>query len=140
MIDYTALRTELETDPGGFGYGPHVAAGSTGILAAILNQERPAIRLDRGVIEGWQIVNAIVPAEWRAITDAQRRAIEFIVSAGSVDVSDGNVKDTFLDAFAGGTATRAALVGLATRDGSRAEELFGVAVSHLDVARALREG
>jgi hypothetical protein len=138
-MDLTALKTELTTDPAGLGYAALVASGHTAGLADLLNAPNAAIRVNRGVIEAYRIVNAIVPGDWAALTAAQKQSLQLIISAGQVDVSDVNVRQAFVDAFGAGTATRAALVGLATRDGSRAEQVLGQPVSHLDVARALRE-
>lgn len=39
-MDYTTLRTEIETDPESLGYAPLVAAGSHNQVAALLNEPR----------------------------------------------------------------------------------------------------
>ena len=39
-MDYTALRTEIQTDPATLGYAPFIAAGSHNQVAALLDAPR----------------------------------------------------------------------------------------------------
>lgn len=138
-IDLTALKSELLNDPATLGYAAPRTAGNTQALADLLNQIRGSIQINRGVIPAYEIINAIVPADWSALSAAEKQRIELITGAGQVDVKNANVRNQFLQAFGAGTTTRTNLGGLQNRDGSHAEQLFGadVTVSNADVAAAL---
>ncbi len=138
-INYSQLKTEIQTDPAALGYAPFIASGSDNAIADLLNAVG-AFSINRTRIPAVEVVNAIVPTEWTALTADEKNRISFIVSAGEVDASAANTRSAFLAAFAGGTTTRANLVALQTRPGSRAEALFGSGtfVSADDVAKALR--
>lgn len=135
-MDYAALKAELDTDPGGLGYGPHLASGNDIALVDLLNAINPAISVPRDLIPSYEIFEAIVPTEWSALSAQEKQRIQVILSMGQVDVRGTNTKNAFIEAFAGGTQTRANLIALATRPGSRAEELFGQSVSLDDIVKA----
>ena len=128
MIDPVALRAELDTDPSGVGYAPHMASGNNTDLVLLLNEPHAADQVSRGLIPSHEIIAATVADDWAALTDPQQRQYMAITGAGQVDASATNVRAAFLAMFAGGTATRANLAALETRDGSRVEALFGVNV------------
>lgn len=136
MIDHAQLKTEIETDPQGLGYAPHVASGNDVALAAMLNEIRPSISINRDLIPSHEIFEAIVPSEWSAASAQEKQRVQLILSMGMVDVRGQNTKDAFLAAFGGGTTTRANLIALVNRQGSRAEQLFGQAVSIDDIVKA----
>jgi hypothetical protein len=138
-INFTTLNTELLTDPAGLGYAAEIAAGSDGNLATLLNAPKADVSVFRGVIDGREVVSATTPAEFLSLTSAQQTLYLAITGAsGGVDTSNALVRSAFAAMFAAG-ATRTALLAIASREGSRAEELFGTGttISHLDVARAL---
>lgn len=141
-MDLTALKIELQTDPAGLGYGPHLLTGSYSPVVGLLTAARAGVTVFRGVIPAYEVINATEPAEWTALSAAEKQRYQTLTGAGEVDVSNANVRAAFSAMFGVGTATRAALIALATRPGSRAEQLWGVgtSVSAEDVARALREG
>lgn len=141
-MDYAALKLELEQDPVGVGYAAHLATGSLSPVVELLNAPRAGVTVYRGVIPSYEIINATAPTEWAALSTAERQRYQTLTGAGQVDVGNANVRDAFAAMFGAGTVTRAALVALASRPGSRAEEVLGagVTVSADDVARALREG
>ena len=126
------LRAELTDDlliRGYSGMSDEAAAADLNIVY----RER-----DRTVIPAHEIVDALVVAEWAAITDLQRTTIGLIVSAGSVNVQNENVRAAFLDAFVGGTATRANLAAIQTEQVSRGVELGLGFVGMADVEDARR--
>lgn len=136
MIDYAALKAEIVSDPQAFGYAAAWTAGEDWKVADLLNQVR-AIQINRGKIDGSEIVAATTPSEFLALSAANQNLYIAITGAsGGVDVSSALTRSAFAAMFANGTATRAALVALANRPGSRAEQLFGQGVSHFDVAKA----
>jgi hypothetical protein len=141
-MDDLALKTELTTDPAGLGYAPHLASGSLSPIMELLNAPRIGVSVFRGVISSYEIINATDPAEWAALTAAEKQRYQMLTGAGQVDVSNANVRGAFAAMFGAGTVTRTALVALASRPGSRAEELWGAgtAPTAADLARALREG
>jgi len=137
-MDYVALKNELLTDPTGLGYASLVAAGQDGDLAVLLNAVRQTINIDRELISSHEIVSAIVPAEWTALSAGERERISFIVGAGEVNPKSQNVRDAFTGAFGAPTITRANIVALLTVKGSRAQQVIGSMVSIADIAQALR--
>lgn len=137
-IDYNALRTEIQTDPNGYGYAVHVTSGADSLVADLLNQVRAAIAIERETIPAYEVFEAIVPSEWTALTATNRTLIGQILSMGEIKVKGTNTRAAFLAAFGVGTTTRSNLAALQARQGSRAEQLFGQSVTADDVARALR--
>ena len=155
-INHQALQTELQTDPTALGYAASVASGNDEATAAILNQIRAGITIRRADIEPREIAAAIAVADYTALggnpTAAQlsteRRFLSWLTAIMAVpslrllndDGSNTPVIDNFQAMFAAGTGTRTRLIALASRQGTRAEQLFGVGtvVSAADVAKALR--
>lgn len=111
------LINELQNDPLGRGY-----AGMTDAqVAADMNTTYREI--DRGVIDSRLILIATDASEYVALTAQQRGMFQALVSPGTVDVSDTNVRATFAALFGAGTTTRDNLLALSTKTVSRAEEL-----------------
>jgi len=135
-IDLIALKTELTTDPRGYGYAPSWADGSDGILADLLNLVRPGIAVTRGLIQTWEIVAATDGGEYNALSATAKDIYKTLVSAGVVDVNDAQIRTILSALFPAGSTTRANLIARLTRDGSRAEELFGTGVVHGMIASA----
>ena len=135
-IDYVALKTELTTDPAGLGYATLWATGADTALADILNTVRQTIDIDRGVIPSYEVINATAPAEWTALSAAEKQRYQTLTGAGQTDSGNANVRAAFNTMFPQGSSTRTSLIGLLTRKGSRAEFLFGQAVTSNDVAQA----
>lgn len=129
-LNYAQLKTELQTDPLTLGYAALLAAGNHGAVADVLNQSRTAV-------PAWEVFDAIVPAEWASLTAQEKQRIQTILSMGTVSVHGTNTRNSFLAAFAAGTTTRSNLAALQTRQGSRAEFLFGQPVTAADVAQAM---
>ena len=130
--DYKTLRTELDTDPLGLGY-----AGKTDQqVATLLNTARQSIDLETGVLTAYQIVNCIDRGEYALLSAVDRSLLALLVSAGQVDTKSPTIRATFLAMFPSATApvTRAALVAIQSRKGSRAEQLIGSLVTSADIA------
>lgn len=161
-INYTDLATEINTDPRAYGYAAHVLIGNDQAVADLLNLVRtgsnggPAITIRRVDVGSQEICEAIrvpdytaLPANPNASQLSQERRflswMEALVNAPRVrllndDGSDTPVMANFADMFGAATGTRQRLVALASRNGSRAEELFGrgTVMTAADVAKALR--
>uniref|UniRef100_A0A6M3IJS8 Uncharacterized protein n=1 Tax=viral metagenome TaxID=1070528 RepID=A0A6M3IJS8_9ZZZZ len=140
MIDYAILKTEITSDPRGYGYATPWVAGTDWQVAELLNRVRDTIAVDKDLVSTPEIFEAIVPGEWAVASAQEKQRIQLILSMGSVDLRGPNTRASFQAAFGSGTQSRANLVALLTRKGSRAEELFGsgVSVSWDDVAKARR--
>ena len=136
-LTLSALKTELTTDPNAYGYAPHVASGSTGALAALLNEPRTTINVPRGLVGTWEIIAATDGAEYGALNATAKDIYKTLVSAGTVDVADAQIQAILKTLFPSPSTTRTNLIARLTRPGSRAEQLFGGGVTHADCARAL---
>ena len=135
-----ALKTESTTDPQGYGYAVPYDRGSDSDVAYLLNQSRAVIRIDRDIVPAYEIYEAIVPGEWKALVADEKQRIQTLLSMGEVNAQGPNTRASFLATFVAGSQTRTNLAALQTRDGSRAEQLFGagIAVTWQDVAAARR--
>lgn len=139
-----ALKTEIQTDPRGYGWAAPYNAGNDTGLAAALNQPRdgsagtgPAISINRGYIDAQELVEAIVQSEMPS-NASQRDWLIMVASGDRVRVDTGSTaRSGLLAIFGAATVTRANLTAASTRAGSRVEELFGrdVAASADDIAR-----
>jgi hypothetical protein len=136
-MDLDTLRTEIFTDPQSLGYAAPWQAGDDATVAALLNAPR-GIPIGRGVVPSYEVVGAVVKDEYLALSANDRTWLNFLVLAPFVDLGNTTVRTTLGGLFAAGTASRTALAALATRPGSRAEELFGAAVPVICVSDVRR--
>lgn len=139
-IDRGVLSVEIATDPGALGYASHVASGNDGAVAELLNRIRVGIVINRDTITPNELFEAIVPSEWAAASAQEKQRIGLILAMPTVDLRGPNTKAALQAAFGPGTTTRANIIAMLSRSGSRAEQLFGsgTRVDHSDVAVALR--
>lgn len=134
------LHTELLTDPHSLGYAPFVAQGATVQLASILNLPRAGEPTQfRNSVVGSDIAACVVFAEYTALTAGAQNVFNMVVSAAPLDATNSTLRTLIAAIFGSGTTTRANLIAVASRPGSRSEALFGlnVAVTTDDVAAAL---
>jgi len=152
-INYTALANEINTDPLAYGYAALVAAGSDVGVADLLNQVRngsdgkPAITARRADITPSEILEAIDNRDFAANPASSllawfqalmgQRTIRLQTDAGADTNVVANLR-RLVTSNTNGSLTR--LNAAATRNGSRAEQLFGAGtwIDPLDVAKALR--
>lgn len=141
MIDLTALRAELTTDPQAVGYAAHYAAGDDYTLAQMLNATTgagaasvPLIAISRGaflrsVIPGTDRLAAGLDSDGAALTSATITKWTYRFNAAR-----GGDETIALDAAMLGMLgqmvtdkimTQAEIDAFTTRTGSRAEVLFG---------------
>lgn len=141
MIDISALKTELLTDPLGVGYGPSVGAGSDGATADLINAKTGpgAANVKREPITPDVFFTAIPATEFLALTPLALQQLSVVLSQPTIDLTDQNTRDIVQGIFPT-TAVKTALGGFKNRVGSRAEKLFGTGtvVSIDNVATALR--
>lgn len=138
-MNYAALKTELQADPTGLGLAAMLTAGNHAGVAAALNLPRVGITIKRDIIPSHELFEAIVAADYTALSAAERTRLQIILSMGTVNVRGDNTRAQLAAMFGAGTATRTAMLALIDRQGSRAEQLFGsgTSVSAADVAMAL---
>lgn len=158
------LATEINTDPRAYGYSTHVSSGNDQALADLLNLPRdganggPAIPIRREAVPVKSVIESITVSDFPSLpgnpTAAQlsdeRRKLAWLTMLASLDTvrilnndgTNGPVAVNLLAIFPAGSATRDRLVALGSRNGSRAEELWGAetVVTTSQIAQALRGG
>lgn len=148
-MDYTALKTEIETDPLNLGYASRVAVGDDEGIATILNDRTGsgsamislATATKGEVLLGVTPVAFTLPSKSNAIQAKWGLALQLLAAATTdIPVSSEPVASMLAAAVSDGVLTQAQIDAFTKRRGSRAEVLFGVdtAVAHQDVAVALR--
>jgi hypothetical protein len=134
------LLAEIVNDPTGLGLSTPFAAGQFSPVVAALNLVRASIEVDRpsAIVATHEVFEAIVLAEWNALTNAEKDRVRTVLSLGTVNLRGANTIAQLGAAFAAGSTTRTALLALAKRKGSRAEQVFepGTVVTLKNVADA----
>lgn len=127
------LKVELDADSTGRGY----AAASDGDAAVLLNEVQVGLTVNRTSCFTQEIREAIEVADWISRTDAQRQALIFLTAGEALNPNHPNIAAAFSLIFAS-TATLGNLQARQTRDGSRAEQLWGdsTMIDHRHVAAA----
>lgn len=135
-----ALKNEIETDPLTYGYAAFYSAGNDTEVAAMLNKPRDgtdgeaAIAVRRSDIGGAEMLEAIDTRDFVTSTIppsnlswfesvTQQRTVRLLNDDGSNTRILRNVLDLIQSPSTFGTRSR--LNSIATRVGSRAEQLFG---------------
>jgi hypothetical protein len=131
-VNPVALKSEITTDPRGYGWAAKWNAGDDVGLAFDMNMPRtgsnggPAISLNRGTISSQELVEAIVQSEMPS-NASQRDWLIMVASGVRVRVDTNSTARTGLLAiFGAATTTRANLTAASARAASRIEELFGL--------------
>lgn len=148
MIDYTALKTELQTDPNAYGYAAHIAAGQLADIATKLNLVRPQITIPRPDVPPMEVLEVIKVTDFVASPNLLWGSwFESITQAPTLTVLKPNGTDTrlmtnLMSLLTNGSASETRVRALATRTASRAEQLFGAGTSVRweDVHTALNTG
>jgi hypothetical protein len=135
-IDYSALKSELQTDPSGILAG--IPAGADNALAAALNATRQTINIDKTSIKNGELYGLVNQSELAALSAAAKQNFGWLMSIQDIDPSIANIRQAFTAMFPNGTATFTAVTNALTRKGSRAEQLFGAGtvIHDSDVAKA----
>ena len=134
------LRSELLTDPTGLGYAPFIAAGSDSEIVEAVNRIRATISVFRDDVAASELLAALVKTDWNGLAAGDKQLFQAVVSAQRLDMTSAALRGTLIALFPAGSATRTNLTAAASREGSRAEKLWGLgaSVSIADVALALR--
>ena len=141
-IDYAVLKTECQTNPNGYSdaasgltLSQAFAAGADALCADILNRVRNTITIARSNVAPQEVIEAIritdfvanattIQASWFE-SFTQLLSVQLVnVDAAGV-VTDKRVITNLLGLLTNGSASENRLRALATRKGSRAEQLFG---------------
>lgn len=69
---------------------------------------------ERDVIPAHEVIDATVPSEWAALSDAEKNRFQVLTGVGEINVQSANVRAAFLAMFSPGTTTRSNLVALQT--------------------------
>lgn len=116
-MDIAALAAELAAEHPET--GAYDADGA--VAAAQLNAEN--ITADVASVTGQQIFEAVVPADYNALTSDNKLLFGTIIGMGSIPVNATNTKLALTTMFSGATATLSALSALQTEQVSRATQL-----------------
>ena len=150
-MDYTTLKNELLSDPVSYGYAQYLAIGDNTSLMNLLNKVRsgtdgfPAITVRNTTLTARDVLEkAIDINDFKANPSVAEAALfQATLSLGTMALVDSTGADTYVFTnlkkfFGTGTGTRTRLNGLANRNGSRAEQLFGsgTVISTTDIAQA----
>lgn len=143
------LKTEIDTDPNGYGLVALRNAGNQQGIADALNLPRAAIPMRRDDVAGWELQEAIDLADLQPSANALNNPLaaaylqSVLIATRNRIQTDAGVATrikTNVDALVRNTAgSQARVNALATRPGSRAEQLFGrdTRIDNTDVSRAL---
>ena len=143
-VDLAALKSEIQNDPAGLGLAPFVATGNNGEIAYRLNQIVSGSSVTREFITAPELQGALDATEFTAFNAAfmSRWQAILMTTMSSLPINTGNLKAQLLAMFpnaVGTSASRTSLIALQTKQGTRAEVLFGdgTVISTDDVYRAL---
>lgn len=153
-IDPPALKTELQTDPRGYGYAAALLVSdqaAANLLNAVRDGTNPGttptgaggaangvVAVNRGTISAQELVEAVVQSEMPSNAN-QRDWLIMVASGDRVRVDTGSTaRAGLLAIFGAATVTRANLTAASQQVGSRGQELFGIGtvVTAADVERA----
>ena len=141
-INYAALKAEILTDPTGRGYAAAYNAGADNAVADLLNTIVAGNLVFRNDVRSEEIWEAIDATDFNSLTALALQRLGLILSQagtrGQLDVRGTNLRAMLSGIFLPGSSTRASLVAISRRDGSRGETLFGYGahISTDDVSRA----
>jgi hypothetical protein len=129
------LKNELLTDPNNYGYAPLIADTNNPALAEMINRPRATITMPRPDVTPLEILEAIKVTDFISNANALYASwFESLTQFASVRILKDNGTDTrvmtnLMSILVNGSASETRLRELAVRNGSRAEQLFGVGVS-----------
>lgn len=141
-VDPTALKTEIQTDPKGYGYAVRVTANDWEGLATLLNTARAGEPVRRKDIAPAEIFEVLDMADLPSLSgnptatqlSAERKYLAWLSAIGNLrsirllndDGSNTAALNNLQQIAPAGSGSRTRLMAIATRNGSRIETLFGV--------------
>lgn len=152
MVNLTQLKTELQTDPAGLGYAPHIPH-APGALAELLNAQSATIaKLRMITARGIMASYGLGPVAGAAFLDklealassvpAIKWAMKFLQTEAGIDVGEPATQGMLTSLIGVGGINANEVNGvnaMALQPASRAEVLFGagVQITEADVRAAL---
>jgi hypothetical protein len=140
---FTALRTEIEGDPSNRGYAPFRTSGSDGAIADLMNVIIVGNTVVDGIVTKDEFVNSIRIQDMPT-TAAQIGFLQLVAALPQFDWGKSRLQNALTAIFPNTTPTWASLNAKASRDGTRAEKLWGigtvVSADDVSVARVLANG
>lgn len=152
MVNLAQLKTELQTDPAGLGYAPHIPH-APGALADLLNAQSTTLAKSRMITaRGIMASYGLGPSAGAAFLDkldalaanvpAIKWALKFLQTEAGIDIGEPATQLMLTSLIGVGGITAAEIDGIkamALQPASRAEVLFGVGVqiTEADVRAAL---
>ena len=122
-----ALRDEIVSDPEVLGYktSPTDWKGDQQV-ADLLNDPVDGATIRRKQIEPRELLESLDVTEWRALSAADRQYVQLLLQGSRINADASPIFDGLTTVFDGGSPnTRASLVAKISRQGSRAEVLWG---------------
>ena len=125
QAQYTALKADIIADPA-FNSVPDNSDGDFAIAQAYNLEANPAFVVWKTDIPTSEAKQAMSWVEYIGRSDGERDAWQFMLSNGTINAGDVNVRQGIQDVFNGpnGVDSRTALIAIAKRNASRAEKLF----------------
>ena len=152
MVNLAQLKTELQTDPAGLGYAPHIPH-APGMLAVLLNAKASTMAKSRMITaRGIMASYGLGPSAGAAFLDkmeslaanvpAIKWALKFLQTEAGIDIGEPATQLMLTSLIGVGGITADEVNGvkaLALQPASRAEVLFGAGtqISEADVRAAL---
>lgn len=152
MVNLAQLKTELQTDPAGLGYAPHIPH-APGALADLLNAQSTTLAKSRMITaRGIMASYGLGPSAGAAFLDkldalaanvpAIKWALKFLQTEAGIDIGEPATQLMLTSLIGVGGITADEVNGvkaMALQPASRAEVLFGVGVqiTEADVRAAL---
>jgi hypothetical protein len=129
-MDYAGLKAEIAK--------PAYASMTDAQIATAINTNTVTTQLSPMQVNGAQIYNAIVPAEFTALSTAQQQLVRDVFGLGDgIDVSAGtNARTVLANAFGAATVSRANLLAMTALTQTIAHSLGFSSVNDQEVLAA----
>lgn len=140
-MNLATLKAELTNDPIARGYAAMTRPTDGGPQPddeAIAKSLNTADRnVDVSIIDGGMLVASVVRSEFASLSAADKQYVQLVAMASQIPLTS-TVKTELGAVFGAGTATRANMLALMKKTGTRGEELGLGFVTPSDVANARR--
>lgn len=121
-MNYSTLKTEIQTDPVPLGYGVWATAIDDARIAGLLNDATKRT-INRSLIPSWEVIGCFDHAEFAVLTQVKLLQLQVLLSGGMLNILDPSVRQIATDIFPAGGPTLIAVNALQTQAVSRASEL-----------------
>lgn len=134
-MDYTVLKTEIDSDPKGLGYSGKTDQWITDKLNEIGASSETKTKSS---ISTADVLKALVWTELNALNEKEIALLNLFTYGDNINPSNANIQNIFKGLFGVSTTTRANLIALSSEPATRGEIVFsaGTTINSWDVARA----